>query len=597
MEQTPEVGKVNNPEIFLAGSYWISHIDLDTFDSDVLIKNLVSQDNRFAKPFLWNENLKHNFRKFSEFVDSQDWARRRQDNTNANIRYDPVLDKDIKVKLKDYFSRHRDVEIMVRQAESLFNLSQLMFALYHGQPQTSTFRDLNLQLGPRSQTKKRDMTKSGFNKITPEEHDRRGGSAYRRALHDLCCDIFESAGLEVIYSIFKNDHMKIIKQKCLDALTNILCVPVIEEYVLKEKSWFLRDLIELIRPGKLAEKTTERLQQDVVPSISVLDRLIVVILSNDLDRQYDIIMDENCIEACLESLENGISRLMKSGSGSNFSFSDDEKKFETIAMQAISLLFHDTRSANWSKQLSKRVINHCLRILFSWISKVNVAPQSGAQNFSSSALLFTLTILVKATQSGRNAEIYKLINYWLNYDNSLLKIITRLTEVRYDDKGERFLDTFDAGSIRQNRQFKQIMNSLTFLYNEHYYPFALSHPYDPTLPESVTNPLKDLSEKVYRRCSNHINCHRREDDNCRFQYPCPFCKIPIYCSSNCKQQHLPIHRDICQFKKQKRHDHHEIHETSSGRSAPPVYGRLRRKNSAPPMMLQLRSQNPKVPRQ
>ena len=63
---------------------------------------------------------------------------------------------------------------------------------------TSTFRDLNLQLGPRSQTKKRDMTKSGFNKITPEEHDRRGGSAYRRALHDLCCDIFESAGLEVM---------------------------------------------------------------------------------------------------------------------------------------------------------------------------------------------------------------------------------------------------------------------------------------------------------------------------------------------------------------------------------------------------------------
>ena len=50
----------------------------------------------------------------------------------------------------------------------------------------------------------------------------------------------------------------------------------------------------------------------------------VVILSNDLDRQYDIIMDENCIEACLESLENGISRLMKSGS--NLSFSEDEKK-------------------------------------------------------------------------------------------------------------------------------------------------------------------------------------------------------------------------------------------------------------------------------
>ena len=65
MEQTPEVGKVNNPEIFLgmfskkspdtrfwlvetkiwklwlAGSYWISHIDLDTFDSDVLVRILL----------------------------------------------------------------------------------------------------------------------------------------------------------------------------------------------------------------------------------------------------------------------------------------------------------------------------------------------------------------------------------------------------------------------------------------------------------------------------------------------------------------------------------------------------------------------------
>ena len=76
-------------------------------------------------------------------------------------------------------------------------VTNIIVAIKYFSVKTSTFRDLNLQLGPRSQTKKRDMTKSGFNKITPEEHDRRGGSAYRRALHDLCCDIFESAGLEV----------------------------------------------------------------------------------------------------------------------------------------------------------------------------------------------------------------------------------------------------------------------------------------------------------------------------------------------------------------------------------------------------------------
>ena len=40
--------------------------------------------------------------------------------------------------------------------------------------------------------------------------------------------------------------MKIIKQKCLDALTNILCVPVIEEYVLK---------VLIVHPYKISIKS------------------------------------------------------------------------------------------------------------------------------------------------------------------------------------------------------------------------------------------------------------------------------------------------------------------------------------------------------
>ena len=52
-------------------------------------------------------------------------------------------------------------------------------------------------------------------------------------------DIFEAGGLEVIFTMFQNDHMQIIKQKCLDALTNILCVPIIEEFVLNVSLIFL----------------------------------------------------------------------------------------------------------------------------------------------------------------------------------------------------------------------------------------------------------------------------------------------------------------------------------------------------------------------
>ena len=106
-----------------------------------------------------------------------------------------------------------------------------MFALYHGSYQAATFRDLN-DHSSHGDISNRDITQSGFKKLA-EPEKMKSGSAYRRALHDLCCDIFESGGHEVIFSMFTHDHMKIIKQKCLDALTNILCVPVIEEYVLK----------------------------------------------------------------------------------------------------------------------------------------------------------------------------------------------------------------------------------------------------------------------------------------------------------------------------------------------------------------------------
>ena len=47
-----------------------------------------------------------------------------------------------------------------------------------------------------------------------------------------------------------------------------------------------------------------------------------------------------------------------------------------------------------------------------------------------------------------------------------------------------------------------IVNSLTYIYQKCYPNSHLNDPYSNILPNIVVNPLSDLSENVYRRCSN-----------------------------------------------------------------------------------------------
>lgn len=81
---------------------------------------------------------------------------------------------------KAYFNHTPEgatARIMVRQAESVFNLSQLMFALYHGQSRASTFRDLNAPDNrihsadqPQQQhPQDRKLIDAGFDKIKGEQ--------------------------------------------------------------------------------------------------------------------------------------------------------------------------------------------------------------------------------------------------------------------------------------------------------------------------------------------------------------------------------------------------------------------------------------------
>merc|ERR1712106_917687 len=550
-------------EIFIAGmSYWTSHADLDTFNSDTLINSLVSMTPNH-EPHLWSPNLAPCFDHFKRHVCTCNIP---DCTVSIHIATDIGAYIEHSRNAKAYFNHTPEgatARIMVRQAESVFNLSQLMFALYHGQSRASTFRDLNApdHRIVTDQPQDRKLIHAGFDKIKGEQSIHHES---RRALHELCCEIFESGGLEVIFSMFEFDHMKIIKQKCLDALTNILCVPVIEEFVLMRKSWFLTDIIRLINTGRIVNKTeVEKLRQDVVPSISVLDRLIVVILSNNLEHQYQKVMQEKCIEACLDSLENDLHKNFGNGRTSpnrpqESALLDEYKahfvKFETIAMQAISLLFHDHRSAAWDVRLGKRVIRHCLRILTRWREKstARAGQQQQVSSFRTSALLFTLTVIVKVSNFDDDKELFKYANKCLREDNLLLHLIMPLSTVQIDDDGCRFIayskKAFEMCGNQANwpRQAESILNSLTWLYQRHYRHHQAPAPYTDLVPGSIDNPLRELSERVYRRCSSK-HCHVIESKHRRFDQECVKCRVTIYCSERCQAMHYPAHQHLCTF--------------------------------------------------
>ena len=184
------------------------------------------------------------------------------------------------------------------------------------------------------------------------------------------------------------------------------------------------ELINLIKTGR----TNEKLHQNVVPSISVVDRLVVVILSNNMERQYNTVMQEGCIESCLDLLENGTEEYQRGPGTGNGKYHLPYRqnafartrqhfiKFETIAMQAISLLFIDNRSEKWPCHLLHRICSHSLRIIYKWSVKRNcvihrMLPQSTSvqcrqcstivsKMFDPSALIFALTIIIKGLRNG-----------------------------------------------------------------------------------------------------------------------------------------------------------------------------------------------------
>lgn len=69
----------------------------------------------------------------------------------------------------------------------------------------------------------------------------------------------------------KNPVLPMVRQKCLDLLSNVTTVPDVAYSILQTDTWFLDSLLIMIRDGDMVS--------DKIPALSVLIRLLKVILT------------------------------------------------------------------------------------------------------------------------------------------------------------------------------------------------------------------------------------------------------------------------------------------------------------------------------
>jgi hypothetical protein len=88
---------------------------------------------------------------------------------------------------------------------------------------------------------------------------------------DLVKEIIDQNGLEIVLLMYKNPRLPMVRQKCLDLITNIATVPDVAYKIMIYESWFLDHLLIMIRDGDIVS--------DKIPALSVLIRLLKVMLT------------------------------------------------------------------------------------------------------------------------------------------------------------------------------------------------------------------------------------------------------------------------------------------------------------------------------
>lgn len=173
----------------------------------------------------------------------------------------------------------------LRQIEALFNLTQLLFGLSRSETVNYTFRDLQLKCHPHS------FKKSGFKLIKSTNR-----VDFYSIFEQLVKLIVEQGGLEVALLMYKTPMVPLVRQKCLDLICSLATVPEVGSTILVCQSWLLDHMIVMIRDGDMVS--------DKIPALSALIRLLKIMLVKRMLSAYSKLVDMQYIDLLVDIFES-----------------------------------------------------------------------------------------------------------------------------------------------------------------------------------------------------------------------------------------------------------------------------------------------------
>jgi hypothetical protein len=149
----------------------------------------------------------------------------------------------------------------------------------------------------------------------------------------LVHEIIAEGGLEITLLIYKNPILPMVRQKCLDLVSNLATVPSVASHIMKHQSWFLDHLLIMVRDGDIVS--------DKIPALSVLIRLLKVMLTDRMEYSYMKLVDMQYIDCIVDIFENS--------KYNDPNFVPFFIKFEFITMQSLTVILGDTQFCQlWS---------------------------------------------------------------------------------------------------------------------------------------------------------------------------------------------------------------------------------------------------------
>jgi hypothetical protein len=264
------------------GDGWCTFPDLDNFDTDKLLKALTLKEKESCDS-IWDPSMNYS---------------------------DSCQSRDLSITA-------------LRQLEALFNITQVLFALSRAETVNYTFRDLQLNRHPHS------FKKSGFKLLNTD-----GRVDFYAIFEQVVQNVIDQGGLEVTLLMYKNPRLPMVRQKCLDLISNITTVPDIAQKLMRNQSWFLDHLLIMVRDGDIVT--------DKIPVLSVLIRLLKVMLTERMITTYTKLVDMQYIDIIVDIFEN--QQFINSNEYLPFFV-----KFEFITMQSLTVILGDAEFSNfWS---------------------------------------------------------------------------------------------------------------------------------------------------------------------------------------------------------------------------------------------------------